>query len=435
MKSEFTDVSDTQKTLAIEIPPDVVTAEINRVAGKYSKDVRLPGFRPGKAPASVIKQRFREQIHHDVMHDLIPKAVDAALQERGIEPVDSPNIKDVVIREGQPLTFTADIQTVPPFDPGDLGTIAVTKTITTITDGSVDGALQRLRERAATMEAVEGRPVADGDTVMADVTRTDADGSSDSHPNVSVVLGASGNPPGFDAHFLGLNPGDERTFDVEFPGDYAVKEMAGTKVTYQVKVNEIRRRVLPELDDEFAKDLGEFDSLEALKTRVRADMEAEAAENDMRQARTELLKALASRLTFDPPPSLVDREMDRRVEEFARQLMQQNVDPRQAGIDWGQFREAQREAALASVASALVLDEIARREALTVTAEEVDKEIERFAERAGRTPAALRAQLEKEGGVGRLYAGLRREKAVDLAMSRARITETRRDADSVISST
>jgi trigger factor len=163
-------------------------------------------------------------------------------------------------------------------------------------------------------------------------------------------------------------------------------------------------------------------------------MEAEAQENDTRQVRADLLKALAARLAFDPPSALVDREMDRRLEEFARQLVQQNVDPRQAGIDWGQFREAQREPAIASVASALVLDEIARRETLTVTAEEVDKEIERFAERAGRTPAALRAQLEKEGGVGRLYAGLRREKAVDLAMSRARITESRRDAGSVTSS-
>jgi len=434
MKTEFTDVSDTQKTLAIEIPPDVVTAEINRVAGKISKDVRLPGFRPGKAPASVIKQRFRDQIHHDVMHDLIPRAVDAALQERGIEPVDSPNIKDVVLREGQPLTFTADIQTVPPFDPGELAAITVTRPVTTVTDLSVDGALQRLRERGATMETVEGRPVADGDTVVADVTRTDADGASDSHPAVSVVLGAPGNPPGFDAHFLGLNPGDERSFDIDFPADYAVKEMAGTKVAYQIKVKEIRRRVLPELDDEFAKDLGDFDSLDALKARVRGDLEAEARENDTRQVRAELLKALASRLAFDPPSSLVDREMDRRLEEFARQLMQQNVDPRQAGIDWGQFREAQREPAIASVASALVLDEIARRETLTVTAEEVDKEIERFAERAGRTPAALRAQLEKEGGVGRLYAGLRREKAVDLAMSRATITESRRDADSGTSS-
>jgi len=337
-----------------------------------------------------------------------------------------------VLREGQPLTFTADVQTVPPFDPGDLSTITVTRPVTTVTDSSVDASLQRLRERGATMETVDGRPVADGDTVVADVTRTDADGASDSHPAVSVVLGAAGNPPGFDAHFLGLNPGDERLFDIDFPADYAVKEMAGTKVAYQIKVKEIRRRVLPELDDEFAKDLGEFDSLDALKARVRADLEAEAREHDTRQVRAELLKALASRLSFEPPTSLVDREMDRRLEEFARQLVQQNVDPRQAGIDWGQFREAQREPAIASVASALVLDEIARRETLTVTGEEVDREIERFAERAGRTPAALRAQLEKEGGVGRLYAGLRREKAVDLAMSRATITESRRDADAAL---
>jgi len=133
------------------------------------------------------------------------------------------------------------------------------------------------------------------------------------------------------------------------------------------------------------------------------------------------LKQLSDRVTFDLPPSLVEREMDRRIEEFASRLMQQNVDPRQAGIDWGQFRESQRDPARASVASALALDEIARREGLTVSAEDVDKEIERFAVRAGRTPAALRAQLEKEGSVARLAAGLRREKAVDLVLSRARI--------------
>ena len=148
MKTEFTDVSETQKTISIEIPPDVVDAEIDRIARGYAKEVRLPGFRPGKAPAAIVKQRFREQIHHDVMHGLVPRAVEEALQERGIEPVDSPNIKDVAIREGQPLTFTAAIQTVPPFDPGDLGTIALTRVTTTVTDTAVDQALQRLRERA-----------------------------------------------------------------------------------------------------------------------------------------------------------------------------------------------------------------------------------------------------------------------------------------------
>jgi trigger factor len=189
-----------------------------------------------------------------------------------------------------------------------------------------------------------------------------------------------------------------------------------------VTVKDIRHKVVPELDDEFAKDLGEFDSLAGLRDRVRTDMQAEAEEASQRQVRNHLLKALSERVTFDLPASLVEREIDRRLEEFARQLMQQNVDPRQAGIDWAQFRESQRETARAAVASALVLDEIARREALTVQDADVDKEIEKFAERAGRTPAALRAQLEKEGGLPRLSAGLRREKAVDLALSRARIT-------------
>ena len=425
MKTEFTDVSETQKTLTIEIPSDVVAAEIDRVARDYSKQAKIPGFRPGKVPATIIKRRFKDQIFHDVMHGLIPRAVEEALQERGIEPVDTPNIKDVALEEGQPLKFTAAIETVPPFDPGDLSTLTATRPPAAITDEAVDEMLGRLRERGAKYEPVEGRGIADGDTAVLDIERRDAgaEGEPDRHENVSLELGASANPPGFDANLVGLNPGDEKTFSIHFPDDYAVKEMANTDVTYSIKVKEVRRKALPELDDEFAKDVGAFDSLTALRDRVRADLQEEAEDNAKRQVRTAILKQLSERVTFDLPTSLVEREIDRRLEEFARQLMQQNVDPRQAGIDWAQFREAQREPARGAVASALVLDEIARRENITVAAEDVDKEIEQFAARAGRTPAALRAQLEKEGGVARLYAGLRREKAVDLALTRATITD------------
>jgi trigger factor len=423
MKTEFTDVSETKKTLTIEISSEIVDAEINKVAKGYSKQAKIPGFRPGKVPATIVKQRFKDQILHDVMHGLIPRAVEEALQERGIEPVDTPNIKDVVLEEGQPLKFTAAVETVPAFDPGDLGTLSATRPSSTVTDEAVDQMLQRLRERAAKFEPVEGRAVADGDTAVLDIDRKDADQESDRHENVSVEIGGPTNPPGFDANLVGLAAGDEKTFTIHFPADYAVTEMADTDVTYTVKVKDIRRKVLPELDDEFAKDLGAFDSLTALRGKVRADLEEDARESATRQVRSSILKQLSERVTFDLPSSLVEREIDRRLEEFARQLMQQNVDPRQAGIDWAQFREAQREPARASVASALALDEIARRENITVAAEDVDKEIERFAIRAGRTPAALRAQLEKEGGVARLYAGLRREKAVDLALTRATITD------------
>jgi trigger factor len=421
MKTELTDVTETQKTISIEIPTDVVDAEFDRVARGYTKQARLPGFRPGKVPQTLIKQRFREQILHDVMHGLIPRAVEEALQTRGIEPVDTPDVRDVNVAEGRPLKFTAAFETVPSFDPGDLSSITLRQASAQVSDEDVDDMMRRLRERAAKYATVEGRAIADDDTVALDMDRTDAAGHVDHREGVTVQLGAAGNPPGFDAQLVGLNEGDSKTFAVQFPEDYSVPELANTQQTYSVTVKGIRRRVLPDLDDEFAKDIGAFDSLSALRDHVRHDLEAEAQDNARRQVRSELFRQLSQRIPFELPTSLIDREMDRRVEEFARQLASQNVDPRQAGIDWGQFREAQREPAWNAVASALALDEIARREQITVMPEDVDKEIERFAVRAGRTPAALRAQLEKEGGISRLYAGLRREKAVDLALSRAKM--------------
>ncbi|MBI4888115.1 MAG: trigger factor [Acidobacteria bacterium] len=422
MKTAFTDVTDTQKTLTIEIPADRVDAEIDRIARGYMKQARLPGFRPGKVPQALVKQRFRDQILHDVMHGLIPRAVDEALQARGIEPVETPSIRDVDLAEGRPLTFTAGFETVPPFDPGDLSSITLQRRSAHVTDEAVDQMLQRLRERTAKEEVIDGRPVADGDMVVLELDRTGPDGTVDHHEEASIQLGAPGNPPGFDAEIIGLREGDAKTFSVRFPGSYPVAELADTDQRYAVNVKGIRRRVLADLDDEFAKDVGAFDSLAALRDRVRADLEEEARDTVKRQMRADLFRQLAERIPFELPASLVEREMDRRVEEFARQLMSQNVDPRQAGIDWAQFREAQREAARGAVASTLALDEIARREQITVPPADVDKEIEQFAARAGRTPAALRAQLEKEGGISRLHAGLRREKAVDLAVSRAKMT-------------
>ena len=421
MKTELTDISETQKAVSIEIPTEIVDAEINRVARGYTRQARLPGFRPGKVPQGLIKKRFRDQIFHDVLHDLVPRAVEEALQERGIEPVDTPSIKDVVLEEGRPLTFTAAVETVPPFDPGDLSSLTLRAPSTVVEPDAVDKVLQRLRERAGKYEPVEGRPVTDGDAVVLDLDRTGPDGQVDHHDGVNVQLGAAGNPPGFDANLLGMNVGDSKTFAVEFPETYPAPDLANTTQTYAVTLKDIRRRVLPELDDEFAKDVGAFESLDALRDRVLADLKDEAADNARQQVRTQLLTQLSSRVTFELPTSLVEREMDRRLEELARQLKAENVDPRNAGIDWGEFREAQRDPARGAVASALALDEIARREGIMVAGEDVDKEIERFAMRAGRTPEALRAQLEKEGGIPRLYSGLRREKAVDLALSRAKM--------------
>jgi trigger factor len=429
MKTEFVDVNTTRKNVRVEIPTDVVNAEIDRIARDYSRKARVPGFRPGKTPPRIIKQRFKDQILHDVAHDLIPRAVDDALREKGIEAVDTPDVREVTIEEGQPLTFTASFDTVPQFDPGDLSTISFRRASNAINEEAVQLALQRLRDRAARHEPVEGRGVDHGDTVTLDLERRDGGRPGtdsrpphvDKHADVSVELGAKANPPGFDEQLLGLEVGATKQFTIHYPADYPIGELANTDVSYTVTVKGLKRRVLPELDDEFAKDLGEFDTLDALTTRVREDLAHEAQHAAEREDRAELMKQLAPRLPFDVPASMVERELDRRLEDFARRLVDQNVDPRQAGIDWNAFRESQRDVARDAVAAALVLDEVTRREQLDVTDEEVEREVGRYAERTGRTPAAVRAALEKEGGLSRVYAGLRREKSIDFVMARATI--------------
>jgi trigger factor len=421
MKTEFVDVSETRKSLVVEIPSTVVDAEIDRVARDYSKAARIPGFRPGKVPSKVVKQRFRDQILHDVAHGLIPRAVDDALRERGVEPVDTPDIRDVVVQEGQPLKFTASFETVPAFELGSYGSVQLRKVEPTIEPDAVDRTLDRLRERAARYEPVEGRPIEMGDTVVLDLLREVPGEEDDKHEDVSIDIGAAANPPGLDEEIVGLKAGDSRTFTLRYPDDYTNADLAGTAVAYSVTIKGLKKRVVPELDDEFARDLGDFDTLAALNERVEQDLRREAEVKAEREMRAELLKQVASWVTFDVPEALIERELDRRIEEFARRLIDQGVDPRKTDIDWAAFRQGQRDAAREAVAGALVLDEVARREGLVVTEAEIEAELARYGERTGRTAAAVRARLEKEGGISRLYTGLRREKAVDFLRSRATI--------------
>ena len=421
MKTEFTDVSDTRKNLKVEIPTDIVNAEIDRLARDYSKKARVPGFRPGKTPARVIKQRYKSEILHDLAHDLIPRAVDDALRERGMEAVDAPDIRDVNVEENQPLTFTASFDTVPPFETGDYAGLALPRAEHVVADEAVELALQRLRDRAARYEPVEGRGVEHGDTVTVDLERKDAEGQADSHKDVAIEIGAKANPPGLDEQLLGLDAGATKTFTLHYPADYTITELAGQDVVYTVNVKSLKRRVLPELDDEFAKDLGDFENLAALKARVSEDLEHEAKHAAERDTRAELMKQLAKRVPFEMPLPLVERELDRRLEDFARRMMEQGVDPRQAGIDWQAFRESQRDAAVEAAGGAIYLDQLARHEKIDVSAEEIDQEVARYAERTNRTPAAVRAALEKEQGLSRVASGIRREKSIDFLLTRATI--------------
>ena len=427
MKSDIVDVNETRRDLTVEVPSTEVDAAIGRAAAKLGRAARIPGFRPGKVPAAVVRQRFRPQIMQDVAEHLVSKAVGDALTERGVDPIGTPDIKDLVLEEGRPLTFTASFDVVPAFDPGDLSTITATRPAVAIDEEAVNQALERLRERAARFEAVETGVVEAGHTVVIALERQGTDkagvkGDVDKHDQVSIELGAPSNPPGFDAEVIGLAIGATKSFVLTYPDDYTIPELAGGTVAYTVTLKELKTRIIPPLDDELAKDLGEFDSLDALRARVRGDLEHEAGHAAERQVRQNVLTQLATRVPFPVPVALVDREIDRRLEDFARRLMEQRIDPREANIDWAAFREGQRGPATESVGSAIALDEVARREQLAVSEEELDAELQRYAEQSGQNVPSIKARLQKDGELSRLAAGIRREKAVSHVLGKAGIT-------------
>jgi trigger factor len=426
MKIEFVDVSETKKNLVIEIPGDQVTAEIERVTRQLGRTVRLPGFRQGKVPASVVRQRFRDEIRHEVAHALVPKAVGEALRERGIEPIATPDVHDVDVREGEPLKFTASFETVPPVDPGEYAAIALRRDPTTVEPDAVAQALERLRQRAARYEPIDDGGLETGLTAAVDLERRafgddGQPGPTEKHENVSVELGAAANPPGFDEHLAGMRGGEEKTFRVRYPADYAITELQSKDVEYTVKVRAVRRRVVPPLDDDLAKEVSDTDTLDALREQVRAGLVREVSREADRKLRSDLLKALGARVTFEVPAVLVDHDVDRRTQEFIRHLVEERIDPRQAGIDWEAFRKDQRGPAEDAVKAMIVLDEVARCEHLAVSDEDLEREVAGYADRSGRTTPAMRAQLEKDGELERLRTGLRRERAVEFLLSRVTI--------------
>ena len=424
MKSDVRDVGACRKELTVEIPAAAVDAAIGRSAGRYGRSAKIRGFRPGKAPAQVVRARFRDQILHDVTRDLIPDAIDEAVAEHGLKPVAAPEIRDVEVDDGKPLTFTALFETVPAVDPGDYTAFTLRQTPVEIDDDAVARAIERLRYGQARLEPVTGRGAERSDVVTIDLERRlpDEPRASPEHlQDVRVEIGNDANPPGFDDELAGLRPGDARSFTVTHAGDDAIRRLAGRQASYAIEVKHVQRPVLPDVDDDFARSIGRFDDLAALRARVRADLRAQVDLEARNEVRQDLLRQLANRVAFEVPEALVARELDRRAEQVVRRLQADRMDPRQTRIDWTAFREQQRASAADAVRGMLVLDEIASREAVEVSGEDVEREVERQAALSGRTPQAVRALFEKNGGTGRLTAELRREKAIALLMRRATV--------------
>ena len=427
MKTELLHVGGSRKELRVELPAEKVGRAIDRMSRRYGRSVKVSGFRPGKVPPAVVRKRFRDEILREVAEDLVSRAVDDALQEHDLAPVATPEIRDVEIDEGKPLTFTALLEIVPPVDPGAYDAFVLRQQPpAAIDDEAVDREIEQLRIRVARSEPVEDRAAETGDTVALDLERRlrRGDGTEsgpERHVDVTIEIGNPENPPGFDDHLRGVEAGATREFTLPMPPAEDAPDAPAAEAHYAVEVRGVHRRVLPELDDEFAKDLGDFDDLAALRGRIRSDLERQAQGEAMRGVRADLLRQLASRVTGDVPAALVAAEVERRVAHLVRQMLGQRIDPRRAKVDWDAFRDQQRDSATGVVRSALVLDEIARRESIDVSESDLEQEFGRQSAATGQSVPAVRAAIDKEDGRPQLVAGLRRENAIDFLMARATI--------------
>jgi trigger factor len=425
LKVEYIEETSIRKALSFEVEPERVQAEIEKRAKELARKVKLPGFRPGKTPIDVIKKRFRDEIHGEAAEAIVNKVVFDELEGRGLRPVAPPKVEEVKLEEGQPMTFKAVFETLPIVELPDWKGLEVKVKRPSVSDEDVDKEIDRVREERARFDAVEEeRPTQAGDFVLLDLAWKPLDGGKGGHDeNALIEIGNEGNHPDMNKGLEGLSLGGTKDIEVAW-GEDAAPAIAGKTVRYTVSLKGIKKKVVPAADDELAKDLGDFESLGQLKDKVREQLTAVEERRVDRETKAGLVEALAARAGFDVPEALVERHMTARTENLARGLAYQGIDPRKVGVNWGEYRESTREDSVRAARADILLDEIASREGVEVHEHEVESEIARLAQRAGRSKEQVRAQMAKEGDLGALAGKIREEKVLDLLKANATIELT-----------
>jgi trigger factor len=411
-----------RRELDLEIPAEEVTKATEKVAKDFAKIARVPGFRPGKAPISLIKKRFADDIKGEVVQKLVPQHVEKAVAEQKLTPVSQPQVDKLEFAEGQPLKFRASFEVLPEFPLGNYKNLEIEMPEMTITDESVANTLTEMQQRAATFAPVEGRAIENGDFVQVKLLGTPEGGGEPLQAeSVLCHVGAEETMEPFNENLRGANIGEHKNFDVEYPADYPDAKLTGKKFHYSVDILGIKTKKLPEIDDEFAKDVSDAASLDELKTKIREGL---VHERDHRLKELQSEKVLAELVKlhdFPVPESLVEHQMDVRLERVVRSLAQQGVDPRAVNVDWVSLRKRQEERAKDDVKAELVIDRIATEEKIEVTDEELEQELQHMADHSGESAEALRARLTKQGALDRMKAKLRSDKTVNWLAQNAQV--------------
>ena len=404
------------KEMELEIPADKVQAEIEKIAKDLARVARIPGFRPGKAPISLIRRRFAGEIKDEVVQSLVPERLEQALDEAKLTPVARPQVEKVDFDEAGTVKFKARFEVLPEFELGDYKNLEIEVESTEVTDADVDRAIEERRESAATFVPVEGRPIQNGDYAVVKLLGTPVGGGDPIRmDNALCHVGSEETVAAFTENLLGASAGDHRKFEVSYPDDYPDRKLTGKTFQFSAEVVAVRERKLPELNDDLAKETGEAETLEAARD-----------ERQKLAAQDKIVDLLLSRHSFPTPEALVERQAEARLERAVRRLIAQGVDPRAVNVDWVALRKQQRERAEGDVRAELLLDRIATAEHIEVSDEELEKELEGIAERSGESLPAVRARLTREGAADTMKSKLRSEKTLDWLYQQAKIRVARK---------
>lgn len=410
---------DCKRSLEIEIPLEEVERARERVTNSIKQRVRLPGFRPGKAPVSMIQSRFEGEIRHEVLELLLPQAFRDRVQKEELKVVGQPDISDLKFEAGQPLRFKAEFEVAPEFELGDYSGIPVKYEEPTVTEEEVDKRLEAMRESKAEYPNLDPRPIETGDYVLLHLKSLQGL-AEPIDQDVQIEVGGEETLPAFNEILVGLSPEDTKEVDITYPDDYAQERLAGKTISFELTPKFIRRKELPALDDEFAQDLGDYRTLDELKEAVRKTIFHEKQYAGQQAAKEELIDKLVESNDFAVPEVYVDKQIENQVRLQLRDLAGRDVDPNAIKLDWAKVKESQRDKALRNVKASLLLEKIAEHESIHATKDEVDREVQRVARQAREALPVTRARLEKEGALARLASHIQTEKTLHFLFEQAK---------------
>src|SRR5262245_18997664 len=422
MKVDVESLEGCKRRMAVEAPVDVVQKEWERAYGRVQKQARLPGVRKGHVPRSLVKVHFADDVRREVAQHLIPDVYRQALTEARLEPVDEPDLQDVRLEEGAPLSFVAVVEVKPVITLGEYNGLDIQHAPRPVTSPEVETTIDQMREQQAQFVSVD-RAANPGDLVILDYTMTVEGQEPVQQTGYSFIVGDHSVMPEIDQAVAGMRAGEERTVSVRFSDDHRQEAMRGKPATATVKVAEVKEKVLPELNDDLARSLGQFETLEALRAEVLKQLEARWAAEDRHGLEDRVVDALAARQQFAVPESLILRQVSHQVEHARERLRRQGVNPDAIQWDYAKLLEELRPAAERTVRRALLLEAVAEREGIAPSEADLESEVDRIA-RAGRRPtAAIRRMMEKSGDLDALRSGLRERMTLDFLIAHANVHE------------